>query len=108
MTRSSPSSANATAPSSRKPSPPRWPLARRDRTLLRYRYIDDLDIDAIGAVYRVHRATAARWLQRIRRELLEDTRARLAAKLAVKTDELDSILRFIGSQLDISIGSALR
>jgi RNA polymerase sigma-70 factor (ECF subfamily) len=83
-------------------------LPKRDRVLLRYRYVDDLDVDGIGAVYRVHRSTAARWLQRIRNELLEDTRARLAARLAVSTDELDSILRFIGSELDVSISSALR
>jgi RNA polymerase sigma-70 factor (ECF subfamily) len=83
-------------------------LSRRDRTLLRYRYVDDVDIDGIGAVYRVHRATAARWLQRIRNELLEDTRARLAARLAVSMNELDSILRFIGSELDASMTSALR
>ncbi len=83
-------------------------LARPDRVLLRYRYVDDLDVDGIGAIYRVHRSTAARWLQRIRNELLEDTRARLAARLAVATSELDSILRFIGSQLDASISSALR
>jgi RNA polymerase sigma-70 factor (ECF subfamily) len=82
-------------------------LSRRDRAILRYRYVDDLDIDGIGAVYRVHRATAARWLQRIRGDLLDDTRARLAAELQVTTGELDSILRFVGSQLDVSIGSAL-
>lgn len=82
-------------------------LTKRDRTLLRYRYVDELDIDGIGAVYRVHRSTAARWLQRIRDELLDATRARLAERLAVSTDELDSILRFIGSELDVSISSVL-
>lgn len=83
-------------------------LSRRDRSILRYRFVDGLDIDGIGAIYRVHRATAARWLQRIRAELSNDTRARLAAQLAVPSTELDSILRFIGSELDVSISSALR
>ncbi|HEU0030446.1 MAG TPA: sigma-70 family RNA polymerase sigma factor [Kofleriaceae bacterium] len=83
-------------------------LPKRDRVLLRYRYVDGLDVDGIGAVYRVHRSTAARWLQRIRQELLDDTRARLAARLGVASTELDSILRFIGSELDVSISSALR
>jgi RNA polymerase sigma-70 factor (ECF subfamily) len=83
-------------------------LSRRDRTLLRYRYIDDLDLDAIGAIYRVHRSSAARWLQQIRDDLLDDTRARLAVRLAVASSEVDSTLRFIGSELDASISSALR
>ena len=83
-------------------------LAPRHREVLRYRYVDDLDIDGIGAIYRVHRSTAARWLQRIRDELRDDTRARLASRLAVSTDELDSILRFIGGELDVSINLAFR
>ncbi|MGE0551663.1 MAG: sigma-70 family RNA polymerase sigma factor [Kofleriaceae bacterium] len=83
-------------------------LPKRDRTILRYRFVDDLDIDAIGAIYRVHRSTAARWLQQIRERLRDDTLDRLAAALSLTLEELSSILRFIGSQLDVSISSALR
>jgi RNA polymerase sigma-70 factor (ECF subfamily) len=78
-------------------------LAPRDRTLLRYQLVDGLTIDDIGAIYRVHRATAARWLARIRDELVEKTRARVAAALGVDTDEAASIVRLVQSQLDVSV-----
>jgi RNA polymerase sigma-70 factor, ECF subfamily len=34
-------------------------LPKRDRSILRYRFVDGLDIDGLGAVYRVHRSTRA-------------------------------------------------
>ena len=83
-------------------------LTDRERTLLRYRFFDGLTIDEIGALYRVHRATAARWLAAIRETLFETTRANLVAKLVVSEAELDSVLRLIDSQLDISIETAIR
>jgi RNA polymerase sigma-70 factor (ECF subfamily) len=78
-------------------------LSPRDRTLLRYQMIDGLTIDEIGTIYRVHRATAARWLVGIRDKLVEDTRSRLAAKLGIDTDEAASIVRLVQSQLDVSV-----
>jgi RNA polymerase sigma-70 factor (ECF subfamily) len=78
-------------------------LGARDRTLLRYQVIDGLSIDEIGAIYRVHRATAARWLVGIRDKLVDDTRARLAASLGVDTAEAASIVRLVQSQLDVSV-----
>ncbi|MGE5182060.1 MAG: sigma-70 family RNA polymerase sigma factor [Acidobacteriota bacterium] len=84
-------------------------LTDRERTLLRYRYFDDLSIDEIGALYQVHRATVARWLAAIREGLFETTRARLVAQLELADSaEADSILRLIDSELDASIEAALR
>lgn len=83
-------------------------LTARERTLLRYRFVDDLSIDEIGNLYRVHRATAARWIAAIRESLFETTRARLAAQLAMTESEADSVLRLIDSQLDISITGVMR
>jgi RNA polymerase sigma-70 factor, ECF subfamily len=78
-------------------------LPPRDRTLLRYQLIDGLTIDEIGSIYRVHRATAARWLVGIRDVLVEETRSRLGAKLGVDTCEAASIVRLVQSQLDVSV-----
>jgi RNA polymerase sigma-70 factor (ECF subfamily) len=78
-------------------------LPPRDRTLLRYQMIDGLSIDEIGAIHRVHRATAARWLVGIRDKLVADTRGRLAAKLGVDSEEAASIVRLVQSQLDVSV-----
>lgn len=82
-------------------------LEPRDRNVLRYHLLDGLAIDDIGAIYRVHRATAARWLVKIREELYERTRAELMRSLALTPSEIDSVLRLIRSRLDASIARGL-
>ncbi len=83
-------------------------LTDRERTLLRYRFLDDLSIDEIGTLYRVHRATVARWIAATREALFEGTRARLMSRLDLNDSEVDSVLRLIDSQLDASVGTAIR
>lgn len=78
-------------------------LPARDQTWLRQHIIDGLSIDQLGALYRVHRATAARHLQRIRIAVLAATRERLASRLQVRPSELDSILRLIRSRLHVTL-----
>jgi RNA polymerase sigma-70 factor (ECF subfamily) len=78
-------------------------LPDRERTLLRQAYIDGLTVDALGNLYRVHRATAARLLARARGLLLESTRAQMMSQLDVQPQELDSIMRLIWSQIEISL-----
>ena len=78
-------------------------LPARDRTLLRYQLVDGLTIDEIGSIYKVHRATAARWIAQIRDELVERTRAVMAEALGVDTAEAASIVRLVQSQLDVSV-----
>jgi RNA polymerase sigma-70 factor, ECF subfamily len=83
-------------------------LPARELTLLRQHHIDALTIDELAALYRVHRATAARLLVRARVLLLEATRARMLSQLRVQPHELDSILRMIRSNIEISLRVALR
>lgn len=82
-------------------------LQGRERNLLRFSYLDGLSIDAIGAIYQVHRATAARWLVRVRDKLLRATRQRLQAELALSQQGLDSILGLINSNLEVSLNRFL-
>jgi RNA polymerase sigma-70 factor (ECF subfamily) len=82
-------------------------LGRRERTALRLQVLDGLSIDEIGATYGVHRATAARWLARARDQLLVATRTQMAAQLGIQRAEVDSIIRMISSQLDMSLHSVL-
>jgi RNA polymerase sigma-70 factor (ECF subfamily) len=82
-------------------------LPVRERMLLRYQLVDGLGITAIGSIYHVHRATVARWLAKVRDDLLAETQRLLADRLQLRPDELDSILRFARSQLDISLVSVL-
>ena len=47
-------------------------LTVRERNLLRQRFIYGLSLDELGALYRVNRATTARWVVQAREEVLAD------------------------------------
>jgi RNA polymerase sigma-70 factor (ECF subfamily) len=78
-------------------------LSARERTILRYNLLDNLNIDQIGAIYNVHRATVARWIAKARETLLSETREILMQKLRVNEGEFESIMRLIQSHFDVSI-----
>ena len=78
-------------------------LTPEDRTLLRQSIVDNLSIDEVGAAFGVHRATAARWLNRARGALVSATHKRLAERLRMSVDEIDSVMRLVSSQLDASV-----
>ncbi|MEO6771744.1 MAG: sigma-70 family RNA polymerase sigma factor [Kofleriaceae bacterium] len=78
-------------------------LGAEDRTLLRHSIVDELSIDAIGVAYGVHRATAARWLTRARAALVAATHARLADRLRLPVDQIESVIRLVQSKLDASM-----
>ncbi len=68
-------------------------LLPREKLLLRYAFADRMSVDQIGAVYRVHRATAARWVARAREKLVGETRSALRDRLQVGSAEAESIVR---------------
>lgn len=78
-------------------------LTARQRNLLRQHYLDELTVDQLGALYRVHRATAARWVAAAREALFDETRRRMIDALGLTPGDYDSLLRLLHSQLDLSI-----
>jgi RNA polymerase sigma-70 factor, ECF subfamily len=78
-------------------------LEVRQRNLLRQHYLDGLTMEVIAPLYRVHRITIVRWMEKARAELARATRRELSARLRVERTELESILRLIESQLDVSM-----
>jgi RNA polymerase sigma-70 factor, ECF subfamily len=82
-------------------------LEDKDRTVLRLRFVDGLNIDQIGVIYGVHRATVARWIARSRDRLLAETRSSLRAELKLTDSEFESLVALVRSQLDISISTVL-
>lgn len=82
-------------------------LDARERTLLRLSLRDRLTVDQLGALYRVHRSTAARWLKALQAKLYASTRAQLAASLGLAAAEVESLIRAIGSRIDISLAGPL-
>lgn len=82
-------------------------LAPSDRSLLRLCVVGGLSATGVASIYKVHRATAKRWIARVRRDVLEATRARLLSSLRVDALELDSIMGLIGSRLEASVRRCL-
>jgi RNA polymerase sigma-70 factor (ECF subfamily) len=82
-------------------------LSSRERTTLRMSAIEGASIDRIAAAYRVHRATAARWVTSARTAVLDDMHRTLRARLQLTAAELDSLAGLVRSQLHVSLGPLL-
>jgi RNA polymerase sigma-70 factor (ECF subfamily) len=78
-------------------------MTDRQRSLLRYAFTDGLNVEEIGAVFRVHRATAARWVAQARTELVDETRAELMTRLGISLVDAESIMRAALSQVSGSL-----
>ncbi|MEO8185728.1 MAG: hypothetical protein ABI895_43540 [Deltaproteobacteria bacterium] len=78
-------------------------LTARDVTLLRLHLGERLTIDALGAMYSVNRATAARWLAAARAALVTKAKEALRTRLQLNEQECDSIVALVQSQLEVSI-----
>jgi len=83
-------------------------LSKRERNLLRQRYLDDLNIDTLGRIYRVSPSTTFRWLRQIEERLASATRIALMAKLAISESQVHSMERLVASQLQLSLPRMLR
>ncbi|MDY7232141.1 sigma-70 family RNA polymerase sigma factor [Hyalangium rubrum] len=82
-------------------------LPARERTVLRLHFVEGLSLERIGAMYQTHKSTVSRWLARAREEVLAEVRRRLAERLQLSAEELQSLLRAIRSQLDASLSQLL-
>ena len=82
-------------------------LDERDRAILRHHLLDRLSIDRIGALYDVHRSTAARWLVDIRGRLYGRTQEEFRVRLGLAAGEFDSLMAMVLSQLTYSVGREL-
>ncbi len=78
-------------------------LHAKERLLLKQQIVDGLGIDELGALYQVHRATAARWAASAREKLLGRTRRTFMLRARITSDECESIMRMVRSQLDVSL-----
>ncbi len=83
-------------------------LTARDRNVLRMYLIDGVSSEDIGRMYNVHRATVARWIGGAQAAILVETKHLLAAKLGASDAEVDSLIRAMRSQIDVSISTVLR
>jgi RNA polymerase sigma-70 factor (ECF subfamily) len=78
-------------------------LETRERNVLRQYHIDGLTIDQLAALYRVNRATTARWVAGARLAVVKATREQLVSTAGVPAHEVDSVIRLVRSQLELSV-----
>jgi RNA polymerase sigma-70 factor, ECF subfamily len=81
-------------------------LEPRDRTLLRLHFLHGMSMDQMGTVLRVHRATVARWMVALRRQIVEHLCAALEVQIqggsAVK-----SLIRLVWDDIELSVDRLL-
>jgi RNA polymerase sigma-70 factor, ECF subfamily len=82
-------------------------LSKDDRTILRLHYVDGVNIDGIGRIFQVHRATVARWLVRIRKEVLGRAKSLLAEQVGAELDEAESVIGVLAGEVDFTISRVL-
>jgi RNA polymerase sigma-70 factor, ECF subfamily len=82
-------------------------LDKRSRTLLRLNQVDRLNIDKIGVLYGVHRATVATWIAEARKQILGATRAALQERLKLSSAEFESLMGLVVSNLEVSLNRLL-
>lgn len=78
-------------------------LSVRDRSLLRLRLVGHCGIDQLGQMYRVHRATAARWLKAAHTRVFDSVREQLRARFQLSDDEFDQMALDMQSRLELSL-----
>jgi len=67
----------------------------------------DPAIDDLAELYRVHRVTCSRWIAEARSELGRATRKQLSRALSLDLRELDTLLRFLDSDIELSVSRLL-
>jgi RNA polymerase sigma-70 factor, ECF subfamily len=82
-------------------------LGSRDKTILRLHFVEGLNIEGIGRIYRVHRATVARWIVGIRTRLLEGLRQRLEVRTGASPSEFASLIACVNRDLALSLSRLL-
>jgi RNA polymerase sigma-70 factor, ECF subfamily len=83
-------------------------LAPEQRAILRFQVLDQLTIDQIAPMLGVHRATAARRLERARSDALDHTKAILRELHGLSDSEATSLCLALVNEVDVSVGRALR
>jgi RNA polymerase sigma-70 factor (ECF subfamily) len=77
-------------------------LPAATRLELKQYYFEGLGVEELGALYRVAPSTISRRLAKARIDLAERTRETLQQQLGIGAEEVESILRLIHSQLDLT------
>jgi RNA polymerase sigma-70 factor (ECF subfamily) len=79
-------------------------LSVQERNVLRMHVVGSCTIDQIGRAYGVHRATAARWLERTRAKIHRAAHGELCVRYPEVTEsQFQSLARALGADLELSL-----
>lgn len=83
-------------------------LGAEERAMLSLTFLEGLSSGAIGKMYGVDGSTVRRRLQGLREKILARTRELLAETLGADTREIDSLIDFARSRVDVDLSALLR
>jgi len=82
-------------------------LEDRERLVLRLYLVSGMTLAAIGKTFGVTQQSVSRWLQKARDSVLADVGRALVDRLKLPSGDVTSMIRFMASQIDISISRLL-
>jgi RNA polymerase sigma-70 factor, ECF subfamily len=82
-------------------------LSADERTMLRFYLIDRLNIAEIASIFGVGRSTVGRRIVRCREKVIDSVRGRLKQRLDLSSEELDSLIGAVRSDIDLTLSQVL-
>ncbi len=82
-------------------------LPPRLANVLRHYYLDEMILEEIGVLYRVHKTTVMRWVNRAHAELELGIKNTMVTNLSLNRSEVESVLRLIQSGIHLGLASVL-
>ena len=80
-------------------------LDAEQRHFIRLHYLDGVTLQEIGRLQQVDRSTASRWVSAARDFLLSEVRRQLGEEFHLTGATIDTLIRALQSQLDVSLGA---
>jgi RNA polymerase sigma-70 factor (ECF subfamily) len=78
-------------------------LSPAERTLLRLRFVDGLELEALAALQRSHRSTVVRKLAAARMHMVDEVRRILREQKNLTASEIRSIIAVLRSELELTL-----
>lgn len=83
-------------------------LDTEERAWLKLYYLDGLSLEKVAGLFGVHTSTISRRIAALEGHVLSALRERLQHQLRLPRAEVESLIRFVRSQLEVSLGQALK
>lgn len=83
-------------------------LDTEERAWLKLYYLDGLSLEKVASLFGVHTSTISRRIAALEGHVLAALRERLQHQLRLPLAEVESLIRFVRSQLEVSLGQALK